>query len=65
MDDNSNNGVLPLKVFGILQSFQRTEALRAAVELDLFTAISDRGSPADEIAARCKTSPRGMRVLAV
>jgi hypothetical protein len=39
MDDNSNNGVLPLKIFGILQSFQRTEALRAAVELDLFTAI--------------------------
>lgn len=63
MNDKADNEVLPLKIVGVLQSFQRTAALRAAVELDLFTAISDRGSLADEIAAHCKTSTRGMRVL--
>jgi hypothetical protein len=63
MSDNSDSQVLPLKIFDVLQSFQRTSALKAAIELDLFTAICDRGSPADEIAAHCKASIRGMRVL--
>jgi cyclopropane fatty-acyl-phospholipid synthase-like methyltransferase len=63
MSDILDPEVLPTKIFCALHSFERTEALRAAVELDVFTAISDQGSSADEIAARCKTSPRGMRVL--
>jgi hypothetical protein len=63
MNDDPNTQVLPTKIFDVLQSFQRTAALRAAVELDVFTAVSDRGSAADEIATHCKTSVRGMRVL--
>src|SRR5712692_8221668 len=63
MNDGSNSQVLPTKIFDVLQSFQRTAALRAAVELDVFTAIGDRGLSADEIAAHCRTSTRGMRVL--
>jgi hypothetical protein len=43
MNDQSNSEVLPLTILGILQSFQRTEALKVAIEFDLFTAISDRG----------------------
>ena len=34
MSDNSNSQVLPTKIFDILQSFQRTAALKAAIELD-------------------------------
>lgn len=63
MNDKSHSEVLPLTIFGILQSFQRTEALKVAIEFDLFTTISDLELSADEIAVRCKASARGMRVL--
>src|SRR5712691_8388813 len=63
MSNNSNSQVLPTKIFDVLQSFQRTAALKAAIELDVFTAIGDRGLSADEIATDCRTSIRGMRVL--
>jgi probable phosphoglycerate mutase len=61
--DSRDSQVFPLTIFGILHAFERTEALKAAVTLDVFTAVSDQGSSADEIAARCKTSPRGMSVV--
>ena len=54
---------LPHNIFGILQSSQRTAALTTAIELDLFTAISESGSSADDIAAHCRASTRGVRVL--
>jgi SAM-dependent methyltransferase len=63
MNDKPKSELLPLKIFGIIQSFQRTAALKAAIDIDLFTAISDQGSTAKEIAARCSVSPRGTRVL--
>ena len=43
--------------------YQRTEALRAAVELDLFTAIGEGRSTVAALAQRCATSEKGMRVL--
>jgi len=60
---NSGTQGPPLKIFEVLHSFQKTEALRAAIELDVFTAIGDQGSSSDEIATHCEVSRRGMRVL--
>jgi 2-polyprenyl-3-methyl-5-hydroxy-6-metoxy-1,4-benzoquinol methylase len=53
----------PQLFFQTINAYQRTEALKAAIELEVFTAIGEgNGTPA-EIAARCKTSERGMRIL--
>lgn len=49
--------------FETMQSYQRTAALRAALELDLFTAIGDGAQSAADIAAACKASVRGARIL--
>ncbi len=44
-------------------AYQRSAALKTAVELELFTAIGDAQSSVDQIASRCNASPRGIRVL--
>jgi 2-polyprenyl-3-methyl-5-hydroxy-6-metoxy-1,4-benzoquinol methylase len=46
-----------------VSAYQRTEALRAAVELDLFTAIGEGRSAVAALAKHCGTSEKGMRVL--
>ena len=53
----------PALIFDTFHAYQRTAALRAAIELDLFTAIADgvRNPPA--IAARIQASEKGTRVL--
>src|SRR5205823_11759031 len=43
---------------------QRTEALRAAIELDLFTHVAAGRRSPEEIADACRASPRGVRILA-
>jgi len=43
--------------------YQRTEAIRAAVELDLFTAVAEGRSDVAALAARCAASPKGIRAL--
>jgi ubiquinone/menaquinone biosynthesis C-methylase UbiE len=53
----------PELFFETMQSYQRTAALRAAVELGLFTAIGDGAQSVADIAAACKVSPRGTRIL--
>jgi 2-polyprenyl-3-methyl-5-hydroxy-6-metoxy-1,4-benzoquinol methylase len=53
----------PQLFFQTINAYQRTEALKAGIELEVFTSIGDGSATADEIATRCKTSPRGMRVL--
>ncbi len=60
----STNGPSPALFFDTVNAYQRTEALRAAIELDLFSAVAaGRGSTA-EIAGACKAAPRGVRILA-
>jgi 2-polyprenyl-3-methyl-5-hydroxy-6-metoxy-1,4-benzoquinol methylase len=44
-------------------AYQRTEALRTAVELELFTAIAAGRQTAVELARACGASEKGMRVL--
>lgn len=56
----------PLLFFGTANAYQRTQALKAAIELDLFTAIGaagEQGAGVAEIAARISASEKGTRVL--
>lgn len=46
-----------------MNAYQRTMALKGAVDLDLFTHIDDGASTAAEIAARATASERGIRTL--
>ena len=53
----------PQLFFQTINSYQRTEALKAAIELEVFTAIGEGNSAVLEIAKRCQTSERGTRIL--
>lgn len=53
----------PQLFFQTINAYQRTEGLKAAIELETFTAIGEGNSTAPEIAKRCGTSERGMRIL--
>jgi len=53
----------PQLFFQTINAHQRTEALKAAIDLEVFTAIGEGNATAAEIAKRCQTSEKGMRVL--
>lgn len=53
----------PERIFETLNSFQRAEALRAAIELDVFTAIAEGANTVPALAVRCAAAERGIRVL--
>jgi len=53
----------PQLFFQTINAHQRTEALKAAIELEVFTAIGEGNTTAAHIAKRCDTSERGMRIL--
>lgn len=53
----------PVLFFDTLTAYQNTAALKAALELKLFTAISQSGATAAELAARCGAAERGIRIL--
>ena len=53
----------PQLFFQTINAHQRTEALKAAIELEVFTAIGEGNSTIADIAKRCQTSEKGMRVL--
>ena len=53
----------PQLFFETINAFHRTSALKAAVDLGLFTAIGGTASTAPEIAARCGCPARGIRIL--
>lgn len=55
--------VTPALVFEMLQAHQRTAALRAAIDLDLFTAVGDGPGDVASIARHCSASERGIRIL--
>lgn len=59
----SSGGPTPERIFEILTGYQRTEALRAAIELDLFTAIGEGANTVAALAKRCKATERGIRML--
>ncbi len=53
----------PERIFETLNAFQQTAALRAAIELDLFTAIGEGATTAAALAHCCGASERGTRIL--
>jgi hypothetical protein len=59
----SSGGPSPELFFDTLTAYQRTAALKGALELDLFSAVGD-GATAEAVAGRCGASARGVRVLA-
>lgn len=53
----------PALVFDTLTAYQRTAALRAAIELDLFRALGEGAGDVASLARRCSASERGIRIL--
>jgi ubiquinone/menaquinone biosynthesis C-methylase UbiE len=53
----------PVLFFETLTAYQSTAALKAALELNLFTAIGRTGATAAELAVKCDAAERGMRIL--
>jgi hypothetical protein len=50
-------------VFDTLFAYQRSAALKAAHDLDLFSVIDDGANTASAAATRCGASERGIRIL--
>src|SRR3954470_23163132 len=57
-------GPSPALFFDTINAYQRTEAFRAALELDLFSLVRAGRRTAAELAEACRASPRGVRILA-
>ena len=53
----------PQLFFQTINAHQRTEALKAAIELEVFTAIGEGNTTAGQLAHRCQSSEKGMRIL--
>jgi ubiquinone/menaquinone biosynthesis C-methylase UbiE len=64
LSDPMDDMISPLRVFDALTGYQRTAALKAAVDIGLFTAIGAGASTLPELAARCGAAERGVRALA-
>ncbi len=60
---DAHQGPSPQLVFETLFAYQRTAALRAAIELDIFRAIGEGAGDAASIARRVSASERGSRIL--
>ena len=58
-----NTGPSPDLIFEMLFGYQRTAALRAAIELDLFRATGEGPGDVGSIARRSGASERGIRIL--
>lgn len=54
----------PQLFFETINAFQRTAALKAAVDLEVFTALAEGPAPAEVLAARLSCPVRGIRILA-
>jgi hypothetical protein len=53
----------PSPIFGLLNGFQQFSAVKAAIDLELFTAIGKEAVTADALAGRIQASARGVRML--
>ncbi len=57
-------GPSPALFFQTVNAHQRTEVLRTAIELEIFTAIAEGMKTPASLAKRCGASERGVRMLA-
>ena len=53
----------PQLFFETVNAYQRTAAIKAAIDLDLFTALGESGETTEALAEKCSASERGMRIL--
>ena len=53
----------PERFFNAVNAHQQTEAIKAAIELEIFTAIAEGNTTATTIANRCTIAERGARTL--
>lgn len=53
----------PALLFDTFNAYQRTQAIKTGIELELFTAIGEGNTTAKAIAERCGASERGTRIL--
>src|SRR5215469_12321315 len=58
-----NQQPTPERFFNTINAYEQTEAMKAAVELELFTAIAEGNTTAATIAKRCQAAERGVRTL--
>jgi 2-polyprenyl-3-methyl-5-hydroxy-6-metoxy-1,4-benzoquinol methylase len=65
MHDGNGAGapLTPAVVFDMLQAHQRTAALKAAIDLDVFRAVGEGPGDVASIARHCAASERGIRIL--
>lgn len=61
--DARDGQITPERIFQMLIGYQQTAAMRAAIELDLFTAIAEGDGTTASLAARCQAAERGVRIL--
>jgi len=57
------NSPTPERIFNTLTAFQQTAALKAGIELDVFTAIADGANTPALLAAKTGAAERGVRIL--
>jgi 2-polyprenyl-3-methyl-5-hydroxy-6-metoxy-1,4-benzoquinol methylase len=60
---NSNNPPSPDLFFNTLSAYQRTAALKAAIDLNVFTVIDNGAATSPDIAKACDAEERGIRIL--
>src|SRR6185295_3237546 len=53
----------PALLFDTFNAYQRTQAIKTAIELAVFTAIAEGHTTAKSIAEKCGASERGTRIL--
>ena len=60
---SASNRPTPERIFATLNAHQQTAALKAAVDLDLFTVIDEGYNRTEQIAKKVNASERGVRIL--
>jgi hypothetical protein len=53
----------PALLFDTFNAYQRTQAVKTGIELEIFTAIGEGNTTAKQIAERCGAAERGARIL--
>ena len=61
--NHADGPLTPAIIFEMLQAHQRTAALKAAIDLDVFRAVGEGPGDVASIASHCKASERGIRIL--
>lgn len=53
----------PALLFDTINAYQKAAAIKAAIELDVFTAMAEGDRSAEEIASHAQADPRSIRIL--